>query len=141
MNPKFPQSQLLNHRHHWRHSYCPIFTAFRTTMRTLFKLLRTPPIVVATLSLVGALSSIAVAAPDTVSLILIDGDMREDWPDHGVVGFHRTETAAPLTVNFALGGTAAAGTDYSVAPAGNTITIPDGRSGSVVGVRALRASA
>jgi uncharacterized protein (DUF1800 family) len=63
--------------------------------------------------------------PDTVSVILIDGDMREDWPDNGVVGFHRLQTATDLTVNFSITGTAIAGTDYTV-PAGDTITIPAG---------------
>ncbi len=36
---------------------------------------------------------------DTVSVILIDGDMREDWPSDGVVAFHRENTTGPLTVN------------------------------------------
>jgi uncharacterized protein (DUF1800 family) len=62
---------------------------------------------------------------DTVSLILIDGDVRQDWPDQGVVAVHRTGTAGALAVNFTIGGTALAGTDYT-GPAGISITIPDG---------------
>jgi uncharacterized protein (DUF1800 family) len=62
---------------------------------------------------------------DTVSVILIDGDMREDWPSDGVVAFHRENTSGPLTVSYLIGGTALAGADYT-APAGNSITIPDG---------------
>jgi len=67
----------------------------------------------------------AQAPAETVSLILIDGDIREDWPDPGVVGFHRKGTTGPLTVSFTIGGTATRGIDYTV-PAGDTITIPDG---------------
>ena len=65
------------------------------------------------------------AAPDTVSAILVDGDLREDWPDRGVVAFHRQNTDTALTVNVTIGGTAVAGRDYTVAP-GNTITLPIG---------------
>ncbi|MEA3211823.1 MAG: hypothetical protein QOE70_4880 [Chthoniobacter sp.] len=65
------------------------------------------------------------ATPDTVSAILIEGSLDENWPDRGVVAFHRQNSDAPLTVNFTIGGTAAAGTDYTVPP-GNTITIPTG---------------
>ncbi len=68
---------------------------------------------------------LAAQSADTVSVILIDGDMREDWPSDGVVAFHRENTAGPLTVNYSVGGTAISGTDYTV-PAGSSITIPDG---------------
>ncbi len=64
-------------------------------------------------------------ANDTVSLVLIDGDMHENWPDHGVVGFHRMATDGDLTVNYAVGGTAQAGTDYTASASG-AITIPAG---------------
>jgi uncharacterized protein (DUF1800 family) len=69
---------------------------------------------------------LAAQTTDTVSVILIDGDMREDWPSNGVVAFHRENTTGPLTVNFAMGGTAVSGTEYTAAPSGNSITIPDG---------------
>jgi len=84
------------------------------------------PLLLAGFSLLGGMPRLlAETAPDTVSIILIDGDMREDWPDHGVVGFHRQNTDTDLVVNFALSGTAQRGTDYSVAN-GNSITIPAG---------------
>src|SRR6266481_6116278 len=65
------------------------------------------------------------AAAETVSLILIDGDMRANWPDRGVIGFHRQDTATALTVNFTLGGTATLNTEYS-ATAATAVTIPAG---------------
>ena len=62
---------------------------------------------------------------ETVSLVLIDGDIRQGWPSNGVVAFHRETTDVPLTINFTLGGNAIAGTDYTVAN-NATITIPAG---------------
>jgi uncharacterized protein (DUF1800 family) len=79
----------------------------------------------AALSVLAALSFPTQAAPATVSAILIDGDMREDSPDRGVVGIHRDNTDGPLTVNFTIGGTAIPGTDYT-GTSGPTITIPAG---------------
>lgn len=67
----------------------------------------------------------AQAPADAVKLILIDGDLREDWPDRGHVAVRRTGSTGALAVNFTLGGTALRDTDYAVA-AGNTILIPDG---------------
>ncbi len=75
-------------------------------------------------SLLFAVSA-AHADPDVVSLVLIDGSVRQDWPDPGVVAVHRTGTTGSLVVNFTLGGTALAGVDYT-GPAGTSITIPDG---------------
>ena len=62
---------------------------------------------------------------ETVTLVLIDGDIRQGWPSNGVVAFHRETTDVPLTVNFKLGGNAITGTDYTVANSA-TITIPAG---------------
>ena len=87
-----------------------------------------PPRLRLFLALLGTLVPLATARaadPDTVSLILIDGSVRQDWPDPGVVAVHRTNTTGPLVVNFSIGGTAVAGTDYT-GPAGTSITIPDG---------------
>ena len=64
-------------------------------------------------------------AQDTISAILIEGNIHQNWPDRGVVAVHRQNSDAPLTVNFTVGGTALAGTNYT-GPAGNTITIPTG---------------
>ena len=62
---------------------------------------------------------------DPISLVLIDGEMRTEWPDSGVVAFRRKNTKGPVTVGFSITGTAQRNVDYSVPPA-NTITIPDG---------------
>lgn len=80
---------------------------------------------VAILTTFGLNFQCEAAETDNVSLILIDGDMRQNWPDCGVIGFHRNNTTGSLVVNFTTGGTAIAGTDYTVA-SGNTVTIPDG---------------
>ena len=86
-----------------------------------------PRLLVALLVLAHVLSGISAqaAVPDVVSLVLIDGEMRSDWPDRGVVGFRRPASTGALTVNFTLGGSAVLGTDYT-AGAGNSIVIPDG---------------
>ncbi len=63
---------------------------------------------------------VSLARAETVTLVLIDGDIRQGWPSNGVVAFHRQTTGVALTVNFTLGGNAIAGTDYTVA---NTATI------------------
>lgn len=93
-------------------------------MRTRLPRLALPFVLVA-IAFIATASPRAIGAPDTVSVILIDGDMREEWPDRGVVGFHRLETSASLTVNFAVGGSAVAGTDYT-ASTGAAIVIPAG---------------
>lgn len=74
---------------------------------------------------VALFTPLAAPAQDTVSAILIDGSLYQNWPDRAVVGFHRQSSDTPLTVHFTIGGTAVAGTDYT-APTGNTITIPSG---------------
>ena len=67
------------------------------------------------LSLLTLLSLVilSLAAPaggvETVSVILLDGDVRQDWPDSGVVAVHRTGTVGALPVNITIGGTAIAG--------------------------------
>ena len=82
------------------------------------------------LLVIGPMTSLKAAAivgtvKDTVSLVLVDGDMREDWPDRGAVAFRRIESKGPLTVNFALAGSAVRGRDYTPSVVGS-ITIPDG---------------
>jgi uncharacterized protein (DUF1800 family) len=80
---------------------------------------------------IAALFAPQVAIParaqtaDPVSLVLVDGDIRTDWPDNGVVAFRRKNNRGALTVGFSVGGTALRNLDYVVIPA-NTITIPDG---------------
>ncbi len=70
-------------------------------------------------------AALSASAQGTVKVILLDGDMREDWPDRGSVAFHRENSVGPLTVNFTITGTAKRDVDYQM-PAGNSITIPDG---------------
>lgn len=72
----------------------------------------------------GALPS-GLFAVDNVSVVLVDGGMREDWPDAGVVGIRRQESSGNLTVNFSVGGTAVAGSEFT-GPLETTVTIPDG---------------
>lgn len=62
-----------------------------------------------------------------VSCTLIDGLMYERWPDPGVVAIRRTGSLRPLTVNFAITGTATRVTDYTMA-AGNSVAFPLGVS-------------
>lgn len=64
-------------------------------------------------------------APETASLVLVDGDMREDWPDRGVVAFRRPDSVGALTLNFSVTGTASVATDFTASATG-TLTIPDG---------------
>ena len=61
-----------------------------------------------------------------VNVILVDGEMCENWPDPGVIAFRRAGTEGDLAVNFALTGNAKRDIDYT-APAGDVFTIPDGR--------------
>jgi uncharacterized protein (DUF1800 family) len=87
--------------------------------------MKTPCLLIVALSSFALSSPGAVAAMPEVSLILVDGDMREDWPDRGVIAFHRTDTTTPLIVNFSVSGTANASTDYS-STATTTLAIPAG---------------
>ncbi|MBL9117211.1 MAG: DUF1800 domain-containing protein [Verrucomicrobiaceae bacterium] len=60
-----------------------------------------------------------------VKLILMDGEMQEDWPDLGMVAVRRDAAGPPLSVKFTLTGTALVTQDYTTS---NTtdILIPDG---------------
>ena len=88
-------------------------------------------VILSNLALIGSLLALTNSSPtaaiirDTVSLGLVDDDMRLDWPDRGVVAFRRLESKGALTVNFKLGGSAILGRDYT-ASAVNSITIPNG---------------
>lgn len=63
--------------------------------------------------------------PSTVTVGVIDAEMREDWPDPAVFAIRRSGGLQPITVNFTLTGTATRGTDYTTLP-GNQIRIPFG---------------
>ena len=72
------------------------------------------------------IAGIAANAPNVVTIGALDGEMTERWPDPGVVSIRRAGGGLrPLTVNLALGGTAASGVDYTPS-ATNTIFIPAG---------------
>ncbi|MCW0219672.1 MAG: thrombospondin type 3 repeat-containing protein, partial [Prosthecobacter sp.] len=53
------------------------------------------------------------SAPSTVTVGLLDGLMREDWPDKGVIAIRRTGGIQPLTINVTFTGSATRDTDYS----------------------------
>lgn len=52
-------------------------------------------------------------AASTITAGLVDGLMREDWPDKGVIAIRRSGGLRPLSVQITLGGTATAGMDYT----------------------------
>ena len=60
-------------------------------------------------------------------------DAVEDGPCAGSFSVSRADSHGDLVVNYALSGTAAAGTDYEGA-AGGTVTIPDGETSATVAV-------
>jgi len=64
-------------------------------------------------------------SPSTITVGVLDGDISERWPAHGVIVIRRSGGMKPLTVSFTLGGTATLGTDYT-ANATSTIVIPAG---------------
>jgi uncharacterized protein (DUF1800 family) len=61
----------------------------------------------------------------TVAVVVLDGEISERWPDPGVVAIRRSGGLRPLTVSFAMSGTAERDVDYLM-PAGTTIAIPAG---------------
>ncbi|MBB5032000.1 DUF1800 domain-containing protein [Prosthecobacter vanneervenii] len=67
-----------------------------------------------------------LTAASTITVGLIDGDMREDWPDKGVVVIRRSGGLRPLTVNLTLTGTATRNTDYTTNIASTQIVLPMG---------------
>jgi uncharacterized protein (DUF1800 family) len=70
-------------------------------------------------------SLLRASGEDTVSLVLIEGDVRQDWPDPGSIALRRKNAAGDLEVYFTLSGSALSGTDYQ-ASALRSVTIPDG---------------
>jgi uncharacterized protein (DUF1800 family) len=57
----------------------------------------------------------------TVTLAVLDGELREDWPDGALLAVRRSGGARPLRVAYTLSGSAAAGSDYRVEPAGEVL--------------------
>ncbi|MBX7208560.1 MAG: DUF1800 family protein [Verrucomicrobiaceae bacterium] len=64
-------------------------------------------------------------AASTITVGLVDGDVREDWPDKGVIAIRRSGGVQPVTVNVQITGTATRGGDYTTI-SGNQITVPLG---------------
>lgn len=67
----------------------------------------------------------AFHALSTVSVAVVDGDLYERWPDPAVIAVRRPAAFKPITVQFALGGTAVRDLDYT-ATAGESIVMPAG---------------
>jgi uncharacterized protein (DUF1800 family) len=62
---------------------------------------------------------------NVISVAVLDGELREDWPDPAVLAVRRAGGLKPVAVSFTLTGTAVAGTDYTPSRTG-TILIPAG---------------
>lgn len=62
----------------------------------------------------------------TITVGLVDGDMREDWPDKGVIAIRRTGGLKPLSVNVSFTGTATRNGDYTAGIAGTQVLLPFG---------------
>ncbi|MEQ1751339.1 MAG: DUF1800 family protein, partial [Prosthecobacter sp.] len=57
---------------------------------------------------------------------LIDGDMREDWPDKGVIVIRRTGGLKPMWINVTFTGTATRDSDYTTSNTGAQVYMPFG---------------
>ena len=66
-----------------------------------------------------------LSAASAVTISALDPLLFERWPDPGLVAVRRSGGLLPLTVNFALGGTATPDVDY-VSSATNSMLIPAG---------------
>lgn len=66
-----------------------------------------------------------LVAPNEVTVGVVDAEVSERWPDPGVFAVRRKGGIQPLTVSFALGGTATPGVDFT-ADALGTVQIPAG---------------
>ena len=66
-----------------------------------------------------------LSAPSVVTVSALDTLMFERWPDPGLVAVRRSGGLLPITVHFALGGTATPGVDY-ISSATNSILIQAG---------------
>jgi uncharacterized protein (DUF1800 family) len=65
-------------------------------------------------------------AASTITVGLVDGDMREDWPDKGVIAIRRSGGLKPLTINVTFTGTATRDTDYTTNNVGTQVYLPFG---------------
>lgn len=62
----------------------------------------------------------------TITVGLIDGDMREDWPDKGVIAIRRSGGLKALAINLTFTGSATRNTDYTANISGSQILLPMG---------------
>ena len=65
-------------------------------------------------------------ATSTITVGLIDGDMREDWPDKGVIAIRRSGGLKPVWVNVTFSGTATRNTDFTTSNTGTQVYLPFG---------------
>lgn len=73
-------------------------------------------------------------AASVITVGLIDGDMREDWPDKGVIAIRRAGGLGALTVNVTFTGTATRDVDYTANIPGSQITLPLGARETWIGL-------
>ncbi len=66
-------------------------------------------------------------AASTITVAALDDSAGERWPDPGVIAIRRSGGMRPLTVNFALGGTATPGVDYSPSATASVVIPPGSR--------------
>jgi uncharacterized protein (DUF1800 family) len=79
-------------------------------------------------------------AASTVTVGLVDGDMREDWPDKGVIVIRRTGGLKPLRINVTFTGTATRNADYTTSNAGSSVYLPFGARETWVELKPLNDS-
>lgn len=65
-------------------------------------------------------------AASTITVGLIDGEMREDWPDKGVVAIRRSGGMQPLMINVTFTGSATRDSDYTTSNTGTQVFLPFG---------------
>jgi hypothetical protein len=65
-------------------------------------------------------------AASVITVGLVDDDIREDWPDRGVIAIRRSGGLRPLTVNVTFTGTATRNGDYTPSIAGTQVFLPFG---------------
>ena len=65
-------------------------------------------------------------ATNTITVGLLDGEMREDWPAKGVIAIRRSGGVKPLAVNVTFSGSATRNTDYTTNIASTQVYLPFG---------------
>ncbi|MFN0077739.1 MAG: DUF1800 family protein [Prosthecobacter sp.] len=65
-------------------------------------------------------------ANSTITVGLIDADMREDWPDKGAIAIRRSGGLKPLWINVTFTGSATRDNDYTTSNSGAQVYLPLG---------------